>query len=100
MYIAMNIVNVNPQMAAHFEEAFRRRAGQVENAEGFISFEVLRSTSESEYVVLTRWQTPDDFQKWLQSDSFAQAHAGGSGAGLSATLKTYEVVQHVDRSGD
>jgi heme-degrading monooxygenase HmoA len=91
----MNIVSVNPEMAGHFEEAFRRRAGQVENAQGFVSFEVLRGTADSEYVVLTRWDSADDFQKWLQSDSFSQAHAGGSGAGMSAALKTYEVIQRV-----
>jgi heme oxygenase (mycobilin-producing) len=95
VYIAMNIVAVNSQMAGHFEEAFRKRAGQVENAPGFVSFEVLRSTAESEYVVLTRWQTESDFQTWLKSDSFSQAHSGGSGAGMSASLKTYEVIQEV-----
>ena len=96
MFIAMNIVQVNSEMAQHFEEAFRNRAGQVEGAPGFAGFEVLRGTAGSEYVVLTRWNSRMDFENWTQSRSFAQAHGGqSSGAGMGATLKTYEVIQAV-----
>jgi heme-degrading monooxygenase HmoA len=96
MFIAMNVVQVNPDLAQHFEQAFRNRAGQVEGSPGFIGFEVLRSTEGSEYVVLTRWQNREAFENWTKSESFAHAHRGpASGAGMSATLKTYEVIQEV-----
>lgn len=96
MFIAMNIVQVNSEMASHFEEAFRHRAGQVEGAPGFRGFEVLRGTAGSEYVVLTRWNERTDFENWTKSQSFAQAHGGqSSGAGMSAALKTYDVIQEV-----
>jgi heme-degrading monooxygenase HmoA len=94
----MNVVQVELQMAQRFEEAFRQRASQVERAPGFISFEVLRAKEGSEYIVVMRWQSEVDFENWMQSESFAQAHhGGGSGAAMSMELKRYDVVQHVSR---
>lgn len=76
MFIVMNRIPVHPEYAEQFEERFRNRAHLVDGMPGFIRNEVLKPASEGKpYIVMTYWQTREDFERWTQSDEFKQGHA-------------------------
>lgn len=58
--------------AERLEERFRNRAGLVDNYQGFMGFELLKG--KDEYVSVTRWESKQDLDSWMQSQSHAQAH--------------------------
>ena len=42
----------------------------------FVKNEVLRPVKGDSYVVMTYWESMEQFQKWMESDSFKKAHSG------------------------
>lgn len=76
MIAVMNRIFAAPDYASTLEERFLHRTGQVDDMPGFISNQLLRPTKEGDpYIVLTLWETREQFDAWTQSDSFKQAHA-------------------------
>ena len=76
MITVANRIFVNPEFADQFEERFRQRAKHVDNQPGFQANLVLRPTSEGEpYVVLSFWDSQDDFEAWSKSDVFTKGHS-------------------------
>lgn len=76
MFVVMNRIPVNPSYAAQFEERFRTRAGEVDKMPGFVRNQVLRPTRpDAPYIVLTVWQSKEDFENWVNSDAFKKGHA-------------------------
>ena len=60
------------------EEVFSKR-GSVQNEPGFKSFEFWKLQKEDDhevYLVVTRWESEDDFINWTKSASFRESHAG------------------------
>lgn len=79
MITVMNRIAVSPEFAEQFEERFRTRAHLVDQMPGFIRNEVLRPTQAGQpYIVLTYWESKEDFERWTTSDSFKQGHARSS----------------------
>lgn len=94
MIVNMFSVQVPEQAIAPFEQSWRQRAGRVDSMPGFKGLEVLRDgTEKGKYVVLTHWETREDFDRWASSPEFQAGHArsGESGA-AGAGLAFYEVV--------
>lgn len=81
MFISMNRVRVKPGTGARFEERLAHPRG-VEQAPGFVSLELLRLTEpeqpqdHEDYIILTRWNSREDFVAWTQSEAFRRVHAG------------------------
>ena len=76
MITVANRIYVNPEYAAQFEERFRQRAQLVDDMPGFQANLVLRPTQPEEpYVVLTFWDSREDFEAWTRSDAFMKGHA-------------------------
>jgi heme oxygenase (mycobilin-producing) len=76
MFVVMNRIPVNPDYAEQFEERFRSRAGEVDKMKGFIRNQVLRpAVPESPYIVMTFWESKEDFENWVNSESFQRGHA-------------------------
>lgn len=79
MITTMNRIAVDPAYAEQFEENFRDRAGLVDRMPGFISNQLLRPTGEGEpYIVLTHWESRQQFEAWVRSPEFVQGHARSS----------------------
>ena len=103
-FVAINVIQVPADKAHVLEERFSARKGAVDQAPGFQSFELLRPVAgQDDYLVITRWDTQDDFSAWQASESFERGHQSDpSGAGKqrpvasSATLWTFAVVQASD----
>jgi len=76
MYIVMNRIPVHPDYSDQFEERFTNRVKAVDQMPGFIRNQVLRPTAPEEpYIVLTMWQSKEDFDNWVNSDAFKKGHA-------------------------
>ena len=99
-FVAINVLTVGGA-GASLEQRFAGRAGMVENAPGFESFELLRPVDGTDdYLVVTHWRDRESYEAWLSSRDFARGHAssGESEARPAATgsqIWTFETVQSV-----
>ena len=95
MIVSMFQVRVPEQAIARFEQSWQQRGGRVDAMPGFRGLEVLRDGSEpGHYIVLTHWETREDYEGWANSPEFVagHAHSGQSGA-QGGGIEFYEVVQ-------
>ncbi len=96
-FVAINVLEVPPQMRKTLEQRFAGRAGEVDKMPGFEHFELLRpADGQDRYFVYTRWDSRDSFEAWLRSSAFGQGHAQASAGGPAATgseLWTFEIAE-------
>ncbi|MCD9197014.1 antibiotic biosynthesis monooxygenase family protein [Aeromicrobium wangtongii] len=73
--IKINAITVPEGSGDELAHRFAARAGAVDGAPGFEGFELLKPTDDrTQWLVLTRWASEDDFQAWTSSPSFAEGH--------------------------
>lgn len=93
--VKINAIEVPEGQGPELEKRFAARHGSVDNAPGFLGFELLRPVSgESRYFVYTKWETEEDFQNWAQGPAKA-AHAGEqqNPVATGSSLLEFELVQ-------
>jgi heme-degrading monooxygenase HmoA len=74
--IKINAIDVPAERADEMASRFAARAGQVEKAEGFEDFQLLRpDDGRTTWLVYTRWRDEESFQAWVNSAAFGQGHA-------------------------
>ena len=74
--VKINAITVPAEASEELAKRFAGRAGQVEKAEGFEEFQLLRPTDGREtWLVYTRWRDEDSFQAWVSSAAFVHGHA-------------------------
>jgi heme-degrading monooxygenase HmoA len=99
--VKINAITVPHERFAEFEERFASRAGKVEAAAGFESFELLRPNDDREVcLVVTRWRSEEDFRAWVASSDFAAGHAqhrDRGPVGVSSELWSFDVLEHKRR---
>jgi heme-degrading monooxygenase HmoA len=99
MITVANRIYVNHEYSEAFERVFRERARLVDEMPGFVSNQVLRPVNEGDpYVVLTLWNSRQDFLDWVRSDAFVKGHAQSGTLPKEAyfkpnVLEMHEVVQ-------
>lgn len=93
MYLVMNVVEAKEGRVEDFERAFRERERLVQQAEGFIGFELLRRDRDREYVVLTRWESEETFKSWVGSELFKRSHRHADGQfAHGSEIRCYDVL--------
>ncbi|MEE6259118.1 antibiotic biosynthesis monooxygenase family protein [Plantactinospora sonchi] len=104
--VKINAIEVPPGAGADLERRFAARQGAVENAPGFLGFELLRPVGgESRYFVYTRWENEEAYQAWAAGPAReAHARTGAEGerpkpVATGATLLEFEVVQQAGPTG-
>ena len=96
--VKINAIEVPDGGGEELEKRFAARAKAVDGMPGFEGFELLRPVEgETRYFVYTRWASEEDFQNWLNSQSFQQGHSGSSAAGrrpvgTGSAVLSFEVV--------
>jgi heme-degrading monooxygenase HmoA len=93
--VKINAIEVPEGAGPELEKRFAARLGAVENAPGFLSFELLRPVAgETRYFVYTRWETEEAFHAWSAGPARA-AHAGERARPVAsgASLLEFEVVE-------
>jgi heme-degrading monooxygenase HmoA len=87
----MNVVHVKEDRKEEFERTFLERESRVHLAEGFVAFELLRRDRDGEYLVLSSWESREDFDAWLGSDLFKASHEHADGE-----LADFNEVRHYE----
>jgi heme-degrading monooxygenase HmoA len=93
--VKINAIEVPEGAGPELERRFAARLGAVDDAPGFLGFELLRPVGgETRYFVYTRWETEDDFQAWASGPS-KEAHSGERAQPVASgsALLEFEVVQ-------
>ncbi|WP_203336397.1 antibiotic biosynthesis monooxygenase family protein [Nocardioides limicola] len=95
--VKINAISVPAGAGEELERRFAARAGAVENAPGFLGFQLLRPTAgEDRYFVVTQWVDEESFAAWRDGDARA-AHAGQHAKPVAsgAQLLEFDVVLDV-----
>lgn len=80
--VRINAITVPPGSGDELARRFAARAGAVDQADGFLDFELLKPTDDRDtWLVVTRWRDEDAFQAWVRSPAFAHGHQGVAGSG-------------------
>jgi heme-degrading monooxygenase HmoA len=93
MIVVMNRIPVAEGREQEFEETFKNRDRAVDQTPGFLEMQVMRPSEGRTYIVMTRWQSLEAFQRWTHSEAFTSAHRKQS-PGLAEDrpkLEIYEV---------
>jgi heme oxygenase (mycobilin-producing) len=93
--VKINAIEVPDGSGPELERRFAARLGAVDSAPGFLGFDLLRPVSgESRYLVVTKWESDDDFQAWMKGSGMA-AHSGerSKPVGTGSSLLEFEIVQ-------
>ena len=71
--IKINAITVPKDLGDEVARRFAGRIKAVDGREGFQGFELMRPTDDREtWLVITRWDTEEDFLAWVQSPDFAE----------------------------
>lgn len=83
--VQINLLSVPEGMGPELEQRFANRKRAVDGTPGFEGFDLLRPTSgeNDRYMVLTRWESQEAFEQWLNSRDFQRGHAS-SGTGQAS----------------
>lgn len=84
MYIAVNSVPAHP----HVREAFKRAAPDMKQLAGFLGLEIWEAADGSLQAV-SRWESKEAMDVYLNHQAFKQHHGGASSAGLAAEITYY-----------
>lgn len=95
--VKINAIEVPSGAGEELERRFAARLGAVENAPGFLGFELLRPVAgDTRYFVYTKWDSEESYQAWAGGPA-REAHASGADrpkpVATGATLLEFEVVQ-------
>lgn len=105
-YVVINALTVPGGDGSVLEQRFAGRAGLVDQAEGFESFQLLRPVEGTDqYLVYTRWRSVADFEAWQSSRDFGKGHAQAAQdrnsdrpASTAGAVWQFEVVQQAGAS--
>lgn len=76
MFVSQSEIDVGANGAQALEGAFATRSRMVDRHAGFLGLELLRDvTRAGKYVLITRWNSQDDFRRYMKSGDFRAAHA-------------------------
>ncbi len=97
--VKINAITVEPERMAEFAERFANRAGRVEQADGFESFELLRPNDGRDVcLVLTRWRSEEDFRAWMNSTDFGAGHSqhrSSGPVGTASEVWSFDVLERI-----
>ncbi|GAB2531176.1 antibiotic biosynthesis monooxygenase family protein [Paramicrobacterium agarici] len=96
--VKINAVKVPDEAHAEFERRFINRARTIDDAPGFLGFEMLRPVAgDDRYFILTRWEDDESYEAWRDGDARA-AHKGEQGRPVftEASVLEFQVVLDVD----
>ncbi len=100
--VKINAITVREGSGDELADRFARRAGAVDDADGFEGFELLRPTDQrGVWLVVTRWSDEASFDAWVSSPAFAHGHRGPAPSdgeanpapvGVHSEVWSYEIV--------
>jgi heme-degrading monooxygenase HmoA len=93
--VKINVIEVPAGAGPELERRFAARAREVEDAGGFLGYELLRPVQGSIYYSVSRWESEEDFRAFVNSSSDDVRTGGWRGeAATGARLLEFELVHH------
>ncbi|TLP71906.1 antibiotic biosynthesis monooxygenase family protein [Nesterenkonia sphaerica] len=96
--IKINAITVPEDSGDQLGERFAARRESMQGTPGFQGFELLQPTDgRTSWLVVTRWDSEEDFENWRNSESFGASHGHSGGeapkrpVGMSSELWSYTV---------
>ena len=96
--IKINAITVPEDSSDELGKRFAARQDSMEGTAGFQGFELLQPTDDRQvWLVVTRWETEDDYQNWRESQHFQASHGEEGGeqkrkpVGMSSELWSFKV---------
>jgi heme-degrading monooxygenase HmoA len=75
--VKINAITVREGSGDELARRFAKRAGAVDDAEGFEGFDLLQPNDDRDtWLVVTRWRDEASFNAWVSSPAFAHGHRG------------------------
>jgi heme oxygenase (mycobilin-producing) len=75
MFVSHSEIQIPAADVEALERAFRERARKVDGHRGFLGLELLREVGNGgRYLLVTRWESREDFRRYMKSDDFRAAH--------------------------
>lgn len=100
--VKANAITVPRERFDEFARRFASRAGRVEQAEGFESFQLLRPNDDRDVcLVLTTWRSEEDFRAWVASPDFAAGHSqhrADGPVGTASEIWSFDVLEALEAS--
>ncbi|CAN5439627.1 hypothetical protein BH10BAC5_BH10BAC5_27550 [soil metagenome] len=103
-FVAINYIDCTENYKQRFETLFASRAGAIDKMKGFKNMEVLKpSDNNSSYLIVSYWDSEEDFKKWTGSEEFIEGHKRGfediaaakkegKEPPMRSSFKTYKVI--------
>ncbi len=84
--VKINALEIPPQAGDEIVKRFTARMDSLSDVAGFLGFELLRPTAETEtrWFVYTRWTDQAAYEAWRDGDGAKASHAGQAGGQPSA----------------
>ncbi len=77
MFIATNKIEVPAAHQEHLAAAFERSVPDLKQFHGFLGFE-LWFAEDNTVLSVSRWEAKEDFEAYVNSETFRQHHGGAS----------------------
>jgi len=75
MFVSINYIPGTEKSREKLERFFARRSKALERIPGFSKMQVLKPVDEkSDYLIISEWESQEDFQKWSASTDFTDDH--------------------------
>ncbi len=74
MIVVQNHLPVREEYRKQFEEALIHRESFLTRFEGFIRNDVMRPVMGEDYIILSYWNSMEEFNAWTESEEFLKSH--------------------------
>jgi heme-degrading monooxygenase HmoA len=102
-FVAINYIKCEDHYRERFEQLFATRAHAIDRMPGFINMEVLKPNDQGEYLIVSHWESEEQFKKWTSSPEFLEGHKRGfedirkareegKTPPMTSSFKTYQVI--------
>lgn len=102
-FVAINYIKCEDHYRERFEQLFATRAHAIDRMPGFINMEVLKPSDQGEYLIVSHWESEEQFKKWTSSPEFLEGHKRGfedirkareegKTPPMTSSFKTYQVI--------
>lgn len=75
MIVVQNHIPVKDEYREQFEDLLTHRESLLSDFNGFIRNDVLKPVMGDNYVIMSFWESMEDFNAWTESEEFRKAHS-------------------------
>lgn len=74
MIVVQNHIPVKKEYSEQFEQTLINRKSFLTRFHGFLRNDIMRPVMGDTYIILTYWNSKEEFNAWTESDEFQKSH--------------------------